>query len=192
MEVSKGGGIKMPKFITIDSQLAKSVEPVLNELGIDVETVIKMTLKRIARDQDISFLMAKQQEQPVAPPAVQPVQLGEERISKTRAISLFETQGIRFTRNVTFASKNRSSNNYWANPYFFALDSDWYLILNDWQRRELHLFLIPGGAIPRQRMVCRIDQQDKIDLQISYNDPTFTDTRSKISFMNYRIESVRY
>ena len=185
----------MPKFIAIDSQLIKTVEPVLDEYGIDVDTVVKMTLKRIARERDISFLMAKQQE---AQPQAVPVQnqrevlMEEDRISKSRAVSLFESHGVVFNRNITFASKNRSAYNYWANPYFFALESDWYLILNDWIKKELHLFFIPEYALDPQSMVCRIDQKDKIDLQICYNDPTFTDNRSKISFRKYLLKSIKY
>jgi antitoxin component of RelBE/YafQ-DinJ toxin-antitoxin module len=182
----------MPKFLTIETQLVKEVEPILNEVGIDLDSVVKMTLKRIIRDHDISFLMAKT-DNGNNETAVQRDTLSvEDRISKGRAISLFESKGIRFNRNVTFASKNRSAYNYWANPYFFALENDWYLILNDWQKRELHLFVIPARSIDPNRMVCRVDQRDKIDLQICYNDPTYTDNRSKISFSKYLVKDIRY
>lgn len=182
----------MPKIIALDSQLVKSVEPILNDVGIDLDTVLKMTLKKIARDKDISFLMAKQPDVPAANTVTPTALVSDDRISKGRAIALFEAQGFRVNRNVTFASKNRSAYNYWANPYFFALDNDWYLILNDWQKKELHLFLISARSIHPDSMVCRIDQKDKIDLQICYNDPTYTDNRSKISFAKYLLKSIRY
>ena len=180
----------MPKFLTIDNQLYKSVEPILNDLGIDLDTVIKMTLKRIVRDQDISFLTAKYQEQPT--PVSQPAQDIEQKITKSRAVPLFEAQGFQFNKNVTFASKNASAHNYWANPYFTALEHDWFLILNDWQKHELHLFIIPAHTIAPEQMVCRGDLTEKIDLQICYNDPTFTDNRSKISFSKYLAKTIHY
>ena len=74
-------------FLTIESQLAKEAESILSEIGIDLETVIKMTLKRIVRDRDISFLMTKQEE--VAANRNAPVL--EDKMSKGRAVSLFKT-----------------------------------------------------------------------------------------------------
>lgn len=182
----------MPKFLTIETKLAKEVEPILDDLGMDIETVVKMTLKRIVRDQSVSFLTTKPCENVTTPTVQSVVPADEDRISKNRAMSLFEAQGIHFNRNVTFASKNRAAYNYWANPYFFALEKDWFLILNDWNKRELHLFMIPANAISSQQMVCRFDQKEKIDLQICYNDPTYTDNRSKLSFAKYRIKSISY
>lgn len=182
----------MTKFIRIDSQLAKDAENVLNDIGIDLEAVVKMTLKRVIREGNISFLTASHPAPIEKANVVSSVTPGDGRIAKNQAISLFEASGIHLSRNTTFASKNRGANNYWANPYFFALDSDWYLILNDWIKRELHLFLIPARTIPHKNMISRIDQADKIDLQISYNDPTFTDTRSKISFARYLVKSIKY
>ena len=182
----------MPKFLTIESQLVKEIEPILNEVGIDLDSVVKMTLKRIIRDRDISFLMAKSDSVSNETFAQRDISLVDDRISKGRAISLFESKGIRFNRNVTFASKNRSAYNYWANPYFYALESDWFLILNDWQKKELHLFMVPAKSIDPKCMVCRVDQRDKIDLQICYNDPTYTDNRSKISFSKYLVKDICY
>lgn len=182
----------MPKFLSIESQLVKEVEPILNDLGIDLDTVIKMTLKRVVRDRDISFLTAKPEETNKNLLLQKNISTMEDRISKGRAVSLFESYGIRFNQNVTFASKNRSAYNYWANPYFFALEKDWFLILNDWQKRELHLFVIPAGSLDPDRMVCRIDQREKIDLQICFNDPTFTDNRSKVSFSKYLVKTINY
>ena len=190
MYQKEGGKKNMPKMILVDTQLIKDAESVLNDIGIDVDTVVKMALKRIIRDQSISFLSAVP-EAP-APGQSEPTQKLDNRITKNQAISLFTAQGFRLSRNVTFSSKNRSAYNYWANPYFFALDSDWHLILNDWIRHELHLFTIPACTLAHDQMVPRFDQQDKIDLQICYNDPTFTDNRSKISFAKFHLKSIRY
>ena len=114
----------MPKFLTIETKLAKEAEPILEELGIDFDTVIRMTLKRIVRDQNLSFLTAQPSEAVVTEIIHPSPSITEDRISKGRAISLFEAQGIRFNRNITFASKNRAAYNYWANPYFSALEKD--------------------------------------------------------------------
>lgn len=182
----------MPKFLTLETKLVKEVEPILDDLGIEIETVIKMALKRIVRDKNISFLTSTINDNSTIQLAHATGSVKEERISKNRAIALFSAHGIRFNRNVTFASKNRAAYNYWANPYFFALNEDWYIILNDWIKRELHLFMIPAHAILPQQMVCRIDKPEMIDLQICYSDPTFTDNRSKLSFVKYLVRSIPY
>ena len=196
----------MYQIIKVEPQLAKAAKVILEDVGVDLDTVVKMTLKRVVRDGNISFLMnapsyaVPERMMPVVsepeikqvPAAAGQMASEDPRMSKNLAISLFSAQGIRFNRNVTFASKNKSAYNYWANPYFFALNKDWYLILNDWVKRELYLFLIPAGSIHPQRMVARGDMQDKIDLQFAYNDPTFTDNRSKISFAPYMIKKIQY
>ena len=177
----------MPKFILMDSKLSKDVEEVLNEVGIDMDTVIKMTLKRIVRDRSIAFLTAG----PVAAPAEEAPK-PERKITKNQAVSLFEAKGVRFSRNITFASKNRGAHNYWANPDFGVLETDWYLILNDWMKRELHLFVGPGNALRPEDLVCRGDQHDRIDLQICYDDPTYTDNRSKVHFARFLVRDLKY
>ena len=182
----------MDRFLTIDRHLAKDTEVVLDELGIDLETVVKMTLKRIVREGSIAFLTTKFDE-PASKFTHQPaVRMADGKIGKSQAIALFSAQGIRFNRNVTFASKNKTAFNYWANPFFTALEEDWYLILNDWINRELHLFFIPAKTICPSELVARFDQQEKVDLQICFNDPTYTDNRSKISFSRYLVKNISY
>lgn len=189
----------MTKLIKVDAQLVKESQDVLDDIGIEVETVVRMALKRVVKDKSIAFLMAQTEkaevprEQVQLPVSPQPAYVADDnRMTKSLAVSLFEREGVRFNRNITFASKNRAAYNYWANPYFFALKQDWFLILNDWNRRELHLFVIPANAILATQLVARTDIQEKIDLQISYGDPTFTDNRSKIKFQKYWIKSIKY
>lgn len=191
----------MPKFVTVDSALEKEVAPILDEIGINLDSVVKMTLKRIVRDRNISFLISAGEPTPAVQNHVEfsggdpnwtSIKGADNKMTKNRAIFIFGAQGIKFNRNITFASKNRAAYNYWANPFFYSLEKDWYLILNDWIKKELHLFMIPAKAIRPENMVCRVDQQEKIDLQISYNDTTFTDTRSKISFAKYLIKTIQY
>ena len=189
--------MNMDKIVRIEGTLAKEAEKVLNEVGIDLGTVVKMTLKRVVRDGNIAFLMPGIPQQVAESVPNQPMVNAGDRgnghvIAKSQAIALFSARGILFNRNVTFASKNKSAYNYWANPYFSALNQDWFLILNDWIKGELHLFRIPARTLHPSMMVPRTDIPDKIDLQVGYNDPTFTDNRSKISFAKYLVMSIRY
>ena len=105
---------------------------------------------------------------------------------------LFRERGYLLSRNTTFASNNRTTSHYWANPSFDTLEDDWYLILHDRQNQELHLFKIKAGAIDASELVCRNDRKDRIDLQIYYNDPTYRDSRSKLSFSKFLIADIVY
>ena len=190
----------MPKMIMVETQLAKEAAQVLDDLGLDIDVAVKMLLKRIVREKGISFLTAygegqaasqKREIQQETSPAATDAQL-ERSMTKNQAVALFKAQGVCFNRNITFSSKNRSAYNYWANPNFAVLEDNWFLILNDWERKELHLFCIPAKTFSPSELVRRSDLPDKVDLQICYNDPTYTDNRSKISFAKYLMKRLNY
>lgn len=115
-----------------------------------------------------------------------------DRMRKSNAVRLLLSKGYDLYRTITFASKNTGAYNYWANPDDCYVKYDWSLILNDWMERKLYLFNIPAGAIADNVLVPRADKPDKIDLQIMYNDVTFTDNRSGFSFAKYLVGEVKY
>lgn len=182
----------MSKLVKVDSQLAKEVELVLDDVGIDMETAVKMTFKRIIKEKSIAFLTSNYGSSKESKD-VERVNMPESnKMVKSRAAILFRAHGIHLNQNVTFASKNKSAYNYWANPSFSVLEKDWYLILNDWSQKTLHLFMIPANAILPDDLRCRADQPDRIDLQICYDDPNYMDNRSKICFSTYKIKELAY
>ena len=186
----------MENTVYVDEQLLRDAEQILEEIGLDASAVAKMALKRVVRDGGISFLVTDVPRIEIQAPAetVAPVPVVEEpgRINKSAAVNLFRRTGIYANNNVTFASKNKAGNYYWANPLFDALKQDWYLVLNDWMRKELHLFRIPAHSLKESDLVPRSDNEEKIDLQIAYNDTTYTDGRSKVSFDQFHIKSISY
>lgn len=115
------------------------------------------------------------------------------RISKYVAIQIFRTNGFSISGNVTFASENNSdSRKFWANPKLDLLEHDWWLILNDIDKRELHLFFIPAKSISNKDVCVRAGKPDLIDIQINYNDYSFEDSRSKIIFKKWFKKSIKY
>lgn len=186
----------MTNAIYIEEQLLQDAEQILETLGLDANTVAKMALKRVVRDGGISFLIADLPKIEVEPTVVPPVpavsNVEQGKITKSAAANLFKNKGYTTNQNLTFASKNKAGNYYWANPLFDALKQDWYLILNDWIKKELHLFKIPVHTLRANDLVSRSDNEEKIDLQIAYNDTTFTDSRSKISFAQFLVKSIVY
>lgn len=185
-------------YADIDENLFNDANVIFNDVGLSMESAITVMLKRVVRDGGFSFLFdvnsvkahylpeTKQEEN-----AAEPKKEAQIKMTKNRAIALFKNEGIVFNNNVTFASKNKSSYNYWANPSFDVLDSDWFLILNDWVNREIHLFEIPAKTFRHDCLVSRADK-NKIDLQIMHDDSLFTDARSKISFAKYLKITISY
>jgi len=177
----------------LDKELIKSAERVLDDIGMDINTLIRMTLKRVIKEEGISFLILDTYEKKDMLEAEENKMLDENgKMTKNRAIVLLKSEGIVFNKNITYASKNRSANNYWANPDFSVLQDEWYLILNDWLHRELYLFVIPRNEIQPSELVPRNDKEHLIDLQIMYDDLTFTDMRSKLSFVRYLAKTKKY
>lgn len=190
--------------ITVNDSIIDSVQEVIESSGMDIEMVIKMVLNRIVREQSISFLISNE----ISKQTINSINsessvftkssnnLTNDNIvqdmRKSYAISLFRSKGIMFSDNITYASKNRTAHNYWANPNFDRLEREWFLILNDWINRVLYLFIIPSRSISKSDLVARSDQNNQIDLQILYNDASFRDTRSNFMFKKFLIMSEKY
>lgn len=95
-------------------------------------------------------------------------------------------------KTFTFASKNSVTNCYWANPNIGMLNNTWDLVLNDDIHYKWYYFQIPANSIKLNQLVLRSDKKYLIDLQIRYNDSSFTDTRSGISFVKWLKKQGQY
>ena len=115
------------------------------------------------------------------------------KMSKSEAISCFSSNGFSVCGNITFSSENDSyGRKFWANPKVDFLKHDWWLILNDIDKREIHLFFIPANSLSCRDIYRRNDKQDLIDLQIHYNDDSFEDSRSKVCFKKWFKKTLKY
>lgn len=195
--------------INLDDRSINEAEGILENIGLDIEMSVKILLRRIIKERNIGFLIgtgsadkvgvnltevdgSKSVDNLICKANVRYQKKPGNDLKKSKAISILRQEGLNIEGNVTFASKNIASHNYWANPGFRCLDDDWFLILNDWERKELHLFFIPANSLSSINLEGRKDLPEKIDLQIMYNDSTFTDSRSGLSFALYQIKTSRY
>lgn len=177
--------------LNIDSELLRQANAIFEAVGIDFLTATRMFLKKVIKEQSILFLVNEKIEQTTdGPQPTSPVP--NNIMTKSKAKSLLLSKGYSLYSNITFASKNNSAYNYWANPELNLLCKDWSLILNDWINRTIYLFNIPANSIAKSELVVRRDLPNKIDLQIMYEDPTFTDTRSGYSFLKYKTAEIKY
>lgn len=179
------------KSITVDKKTYDEANKILDEIGLSVNDVVKITLKKIIREGNISFLLEKKSNETTVLSST-PTPFSADKMTKSKAVSLFRNEGLSFNSLVTFASKNKSTRNYWANPSFDLLNENWNLILNDNINKKLHLFYVPKNSINPNMFVCRADNQNVIDLQILGDDIFFTDTRSKFSFSKYLKKTIEY
>lgn len=92
----------------------------------------------------------------------------------------------------TVAKVNKNQRDYWANPSVDKLNQDWNLILNDINRRELHIFHIPAKSIQLSDLRVRKDKSNRINLEINYNDPNYQCHASKYNFVKWYINSIKY
>ena len=176
--------------LLVNESLLANVESILAENGLGVQSIVSIVLKKIEKENGIDFLFGQYNAcatvTRIDEAIKQPNVSSEARMTKNIAKRILGIPG----NNITFSSKNTRANYYWANPSLDCLKADWYLILNDWQRKELHLFKVPAKSL--NNLISRSDQPNLIDLQIAYNDPTFTDNRSGISFKVYFVETINY
>lgn len=114
------------------------------------------------------------------------------KVSKNQAIQILKNDGISVYGQITFSSENSSVYKYWANPSIEYINNDWWLILNDIDNRTLFAFFIPANSIQEYEVVVRADKPELIDIQINYDDDSFTDSRSKIEFKQWFVKSVDY
>lgn len=192
----------MPKqiLINVDDELYTLANDVLDSAYLDMQSAITMYLKRICKEQSISFMYPNQanNNRPIHHSPIQHYEneskdfINAEKMTKIKAMRLLIERGGKISANNTFASKNKRAYHYWANPPVEILQEDWSLILNDWKNNKLFLFFIPARTIPQERLTVRSDKPQLIDLQIMYDDPTFTDNRSGVSFKPYFIKELDY
>ena len=181
-------------------------EEVLENVGLSVEAGIGMFLKRVEREGGIGFMTNSVTANSgavgrYAPRTIVPTYGYREQsfsarressgITKNQAVYLFRRRGNAIGTELTFASKNSGARIYWANPSFEVLNNDWSLILNDCDERKVYLFIIPAGSFSESDFCVRADRP-RMEIRIAYGDPSFTDTRSGVSFARYKVDEVEY
>ncbi len=191
--------------IYLDEKNYQMADTILQDEGLNMSIAINMFLKRVIKENSIGFIFSKANQSfnedltltapnDINTKIIKNHSYNSDIITMTKNIAkrLFNEKGYNIGDIYTFASENERSHVFWANPSYLVLNKNWFLILNDKSKRILSLFEIPAGEIKRYELVMRSDNQNLIDLQIAYNDPTFTDNRSHISFKPYFVDKITY
>lgn len=187
-------------IIEVQEDTLDQATGVLEDLGLDVESAVRMFLKRVVKEQSVAFVLPSVNAVGVSKPVVErvasqtteAVKVDRGDMRKTLAIKMFKERGRYIDKNVTYSSKNRTTYNYWSNPNFAFLNEDWTLILNDWVNHKLYLFRVPRNSISDSELIGRNDQLDLIDIQIQDDNPNFVDIRSGFSFRQFLVDQIDY
>ena len=114
-------------------------------------------------------------------------------LKKKNAVDLFKKKWFDISeQSTTFATKNINFDFYWLNPNKRALETDWYIILNDQTISKAYLFLIPKNTFMCDNFVSRSDIHEKLDIQIKYINGNYIEMKSGILFNNYLVDKIEY
>ena len=114
-----------------------------------------------------------------------------QKIEKSEAIKLCTDNGVNVSgKQSTFASLNSTGKTYWANPNKNLLANDWWILLSDHKKKEIHVFTIPANSITESQVKFR--NTGLIDMDIKYDDISFEDLRSKIKFSEWLVKTISY
>ena len=183
----------------IDDETLNEVEEILNSEYLNLQLAVNIFINKVINEQSAKWIFENNSKQKTTnltqmscdellEPS--PSLFGEQKMTKSLAKRLLSADGHTIYNTVTFATKNKSSYVYWANPPIEYLYKDWNLILNDPIGKKLHLFYIPKNSIDTEYIVTRADKTNLIDLQIMFDDPTWTDNRSRIK--KFYITTISY
>lgn len=183
--------------IELNEEIYLLAKDVIEDAGLEIDNAINIFLKKIVKENSIGFLFAKNDNCNIESNSVShDINIREivnvNKMTKNIAKRLFSEKGYQISLNYVFASENMSTHIFWANFHYSILSQDLTLILNDKTNKTLYLLFIPANTLNANDLVMRADKPEIVDLQIAYNDPTFTDNRSGISFSKHIIETINY
>lgn len=191
--IYKGGIILIYNF-EIDDNTINKANQILEEEGMSIDYAINILLRKIIKEGTIGFLfshsksVSNYEDSQVIKTNISPTT----SMTKSIAKRMFIMNGYQVSNNLNFASENKATRNYWMNPSIDVLEEDWDFILHDKTNRTLHLFKVPKNSLYKDVLFVRPDIPNLIDIHIAYNDPTFSDNRSEISFKPFYQGTIEY
>lgn len=121
------------------------------------------------------------------------VPLETAKFAKAAAIKFIKKNGGRIERVVSYSSRQKERDEYWINPDTSFVHENWTLILNDIEKHELVLLMIPKNTFHAGEDEKGLKvRKDKDTYEIKIKRETMTDKISKNSFKEYILEVYKY
>lgn len=113
--------------------------------------------------------------------------------SVNHMIALCKLSGYSTFPMTRYASLNASKDVYWLNPTEKDIRTGFTLFCYDTKNRLAHVFNIPGNDLDIKKLKTRNSVSGiKFNVEIRYNDKTFTDEKSGIRFDKYLVVTLKY
>lgn len=114
-----------------------------------------------------------------------------DEMTKTKAIALLSQKNCELHSCVTFASTNKTTGQFWANPNPEFLKYDWSFILNDKKKRKLYLLKIPKNTFKKGNISLKSPKFELLDIRLDPNTLR-NNAPDQTNFAPYKIAEISY
>ena len=177
---SKGNTPKVDKFRKPElEQYLEEALFLMELIGVNVFSVKQQKKSHILKKKD-------SQEKSVEPVVIQ---------KKRQAVDYLIQIGVTPIKNLNYACRQETREEFWINPKKDAVNEDWALILNNQFSRELIYFFIPANTFminDGKRNNGLFVRLDKPCIDLNINEKTFIDRRSQLDFSPYIVKKMKY
>lgn len=147
---------------------------------------IKFTIEKLVRNYIKQQKSTKKHEE-----AIEAETCNKNEMTKKKAMALFSHKNYELHSCVTFASTNKTTGQFWANPNPEFLKQDWSFILNDKKKRKLYLLNIPKNTFKSENISLKSPDYELLDIRL--NPHTLINTApDKTNFAPHKIAEVGY
>ena len=132
----------------------------------------------------------------VLPPIPSKTDEEKELWVKSETFAFLKEQGIIVDRKASYAKLQEKKKSFWINPKTEFLKENWTIVLNNQVTKTLYVLKVPKNSFvcslknDGHSLVVRKDKPYYIDLNIDCI--SFIDTRSKLSFVDYIVHTIKY
>ena len=182
---NKGNTIKVDKYtrVKLDNYINESLF-LLDLVGIDIFNEKQI---RNSNSATVSINLADKY-------ALMPLGKG----AKADTLSYLKNEkNLALGNKTSYATLQKDKNSFWINPKVNRLSEDWYIVLNNVDKRELTVILVPANSLvlkssEHSGLLTRKDvaHSNEIDLNLDAN--SLVDLRSKIDFSKFVIHKISY
>jgi len=116
---------------------------------------------------------------------------GSHRISRAQAKQICISNGIPIAEPWNYANRNDDRDYYAIDPQIERLTQNWWMLLIDPVDKEINVFNIPIGALPREKIKFRDKGAKTFLLRFKIGDISFEDTLSNIKFKPWLVKTIK-
>jgi len=125
-----------------------------------------------------------------------PIPQGQEnsKLNRTDALSICRSNGVIIGGNYSVSNRTQHGSHFANDIPVSNLTQNWWLLLVDHRKRELHVFKIGANEVSENEMyvINNKHKQHTVKLNILCDDDTFTDKLRKKQFKRWLVKTIKY